>query len=70
MSVVSFQSDYMVLEAHRTRATYVGHGPWVENRDASPCDLDPAPGPASNNTGNRDENIYADTLTVSLQPAD
>jgi len=30
-----------------------------------PCDLDPAPGPPSNSTGNRNQNIYADRLTVS-----
>ena len=38
---------------------------WADNRDVSPCDLESAPGPASNNTGNRNENIYADSLTVA-----
>jgi hypothetical protein len=38
---------------------------WADNRDVTPCDVDGAPGPPTNNTGNRNQNIYADTLTVS-----
>jgi len=39
---------------------------WADNWIVSPCDLDPEPGPASNNTGYRNENFYASRLTVSI----
>ena len=44
---------------------HVVHVAWPDNRDVAPCDTDPAPGPASNNTENRNGNIYADRLTVA-----
>ena len=61
----AFHGDYIELDAIDGGATQTVHVAWADNRDVSPCDLDPAPGPASNNTGNRNENIYADTLTVT-----
>jgi hypothetical protein len=41
------------------------HVAWADHRDVSSCDLDPAAGPPSNNTGNRNENTYADRLVVA-----
>ena len=60
-----FHGDYNELDAVWTGANHVVHVAWADHRDVSPCDLDPAPGPASNNTGNRNENIYADRLVVA-----
>jgi hypothetical protein len=60
-----FHGDYIELDAVWTGAAHLVNVAWADHRDVSPCDLDPAPGPASNNTGNRNENIYADRLTVS-----
>jgi hypothetical protein len=61
----AFHGDYNELDAMWNGANHVVHVTWADNRDVSPCDLDPAPGPASNNTGNRNQNIYADRLTVA-----
>lgn len=61
----AFHGDYNELDARWDGTNHVVHVAWADNRDVSPCDLDPAPGPASNNTGNRNQNIYADTLTVA-----
>jgi hypothetical protein len=61
----AFHGDYNELDARWTGTNHVVHVAWADNRDVSPCDTDPAPGPASNNTGNRNQNIYADRLTVS-----
>jgi hypothetical protein len=61
----AFHGDYIELDASWTGANHIVHVAWADNRDVSPCDLDPAVGPASNNTGNRNENIYASKLTVS-----
>jgi hypothetical protein len=61
----AFHGDYNELDARWTGANHVVHVAWADNRDVSPCDLDPAAGPASNNTGNRNQNIYADKLTVA-----
>lgn len=61
----AFHGDYIELDARWTGTNHVVHIAWADNRDVSPCDLDPTPGPASNNTGNRNQNIYADTLTVA-----
>jgi hypothetical protein len=61
----AFHGDYNELDAMWTGVSHVVHVAWADNRDVSPCDLDPAPGPASNNTGNRNQNIYADTLVVA-----
>jgi hypothetical protein len=61
----AFHGDYIELDAVTTGANQTVHVAWADNRDVSPCDLDPAPGPATNNTGNRNANIYADTLIVT-----
>jgi hypothetical protein len=61
----AFHGDYNELDARWTGANHEVHVAWADNRDVSPCDLDPAAGPASNNTGNRNQNIYADRITVS-----
>lgn len=61
----AFHGDYIELDARWDGTQHVVHLAWADNRDVSPCDLDPAAGPASNNTGNRNQNIYSDTLLVS-----
>ena len=61
----AFHGDYNELDARWTGTDHVVHVAWADNRDVSPCDLDPTAGPASGNTGNRNQNIYADTVTVS-----
>jgi hypothetical protein len=61
----AFHGDYIELDALWNGANHIVHVAWADNRDVTPCDLDPAPGPASNNTGNRNQNIYADTLVVT-----
>lgn len=61
----AFHGDYNELDARWTGTNHVVHVAWADNRDVSPCDTDQAPGPASNNTGNRNQNIYADRLVVS-----
>ncbi len=63
----AFHGDYNELDVVWDGAGYTVHLAWADNRDvpAGQCDLDPAPGPASNNTGNRNQNIYADTLLVA-----
>jgi len=62
---VGFHGDYIELASHFDGAHHIVHVAWADNRDVSPCDLDAAPGPDSNNTGNRNQNIYTDTLTVA-----
>lgn len=61
----AFHGDYIELDARWTGSNHVVHLAWADNRDVVPCDTDPAPGPASNNTGNRNQNIYADRLVVA-----
>jgi len=61
----AFHGDYIELDASWNGTNHIVHVAWADNRDVVPCDLDPAPGPVSNNTGNRNENIYSSTLTVS-----
>jgi hypothetical protein len=61
----AFHGDYNELDAYWDGANHQVHVAWADNRNVSPCDLDPAPGPATNNTGNRNQNIYADHLTVA-----
>lgn len=61
----AFHGDYIELDAASAGTAQIVQLAWADNRDVSPCDLDPAPGPASNNTGNRNENIYTDRLTVT-----
>jgi hypothetical protein len=60
----AFHGDYNELDARWNGTSHIVHVAWADNRDVTPCDLDPAPGPASNSTGNRNENIYADKLIV------
>lgn len=62
---VGFHGDYIELAAAFNGTNHVVHLAWADNRDVSPCDLDTAPGPDSDNTGNRNQNIYADSLAVA-----
>ena len=64
---VGFHGDYNELDARWDGTKHIVHLAWADNRDVpvGQCDLDPAPGPASNNIGNRNQNIYADTLFVA-----
>ena len=59
----AFHGDYNELDARWDGRDHIVHVAWADNRNVSPCDLDPAPGPP-NSTGNRNQNIYADRLTV------
>ena len=61
----AFHGDYIELDARYDGSTHYVHVAWADNRNVSPCDLDPAAGPPTNNTGNRNQNIYADVLTVT-----
>jgi hypothetical protein len=61
----AFHGDYNELDARYDGANHIVHVAWADNRDVVPCDLDPAAGPPSNNTGNRNQNIYADKLVVA-----
>jgi hypothetical protein len=63
---VAFHGDYIELDAYWNGANHVVHVAWADNRDVPPsqCDLDPAPG-TSNSIGNRNQNIYTDTLIVA-----
>jgi len=63
----AFHGDYIELAARFDGANHVVHLAWPDNRDvpAGQCDLDPAAGPASNNIGNRNQNVYADRLVVA-----
>jgi hypothetical protein len=60
----AFHGDYIELDAFWNGANNIVHVAWADNRDVTPCDLDPAPGPASGNTGNRNQNIYEAKLIV------
>jgi hypothetical protein len=64
---VAFHGDYIELDARYNSGpnNHTVHIAWADNRNASPCDLDLAVGPPTNSTGNRNQNIYADTLTVT-----
>ena len=61
----AFHGDYNELDAHWDGANHIVFLAWADNRNVFPCDLDPAAGPPSNNTGNRNQNIYGDKLIVS-----
>ena len=61
----AFHGDYNELDARWDGSQHIVYVTWADNRDVSPCDLDPAAGPASNNTGNRNQNIYGDRIVVS-----
>src|SRR6187551_537071 len=60
----AFHGDYIELDALWNGVTNIVHVAWADNRDVNPCDTDPAPGPPTNNTGNRNQNIYEAKLTV------
>jgi hypothetical protein len=66
-STVAFHGDNIELTAYFDGTNLVVHVIRADNRDvpADQCDLDPAPGPPSNNIGNRNQSIYADTLIVT-----
>jgi len=63
---VPFHGDYIELDARWDGANHIVHVVWTDNRDvpAAECDLMPGPG-ATNNVGNRNQNIYTDRLVVS-----
>lgn len=61
----AFHGDYNELDAHWNGVNHVVHIAWADNRNVSPCDLDPQAGPASDNTGNRNQNIYTSKLLVT-----
>jgi len=62
---VAFHGDYNELDAVWNGANHQVNVAWADNRNVTPCDLDGAVGPPTNSTGNRNQNVYADTLTVS-----
>ncbi len=65
---VAFHGDYIELAARFDGSNHIVHVAWADNRDvpAAQCDLDPTPpNPASNNVGNRNQNIYTDRLVVA-----
>ena len=61
----AFHGDYNELDAYWNGAKHIVFLAWADNRNVFPCDLDPAAGPPSNNTGNRNQNIYGDKLIVA-----
>ena len=63
---VAFHGDYNELDAFWNGTNNIVHVAWADNRDvpAVQCDLSDDPGPASNNIGNRNQNIYEAKLTV------
>ena len=63
---VAFHGDYNELDAFWDGTNNIVHVAWADNRDvpAAQCDLSDDPGPASNNIGNRNQNIYEATLVV------
>jgi hypothetical protein len=64
---VAFHGDYNELDAFWNGTSNIVHVVWADNRDvpAAQCDLSDDPGPASNNIGNRNQNIYEATLLVA-----
>jgi hypothetical protein len=61
----AFHGDYNELDARWNGASHIVHVAWADNRDVTPCDLSDDPGPPTNSTGNRNQNLYADKLVVS-----
>jgi hypothetical protein len=63
---VAFHGDYNELDAFWNGSSSIVHVAWADNRDvpAAQCDLSDDPGPASNNVGNRNQNVYEAKLTV------
>jgi len=64
---VPFHGDYIELDARWDGSNHIVHVVWTDNRDVPPdqCDMDGEVGPATNNIGNRNQNIYTDRLVVS-----
>jgi hypothetical protein len=62
---VAFHGDYIELDARWNGAGHTVNVIWTDNRDVPnrQCDLTPGPG-ATNSVGNRNQNIYTDTLSV------
>jgi BNR repeat-like domain len=62
----AFHGDYNELDAFWNGTNNIVHLAWADNRDvpAAQCDLSDAPGPPTNNIGNRNQNIYEAKLTV------
>jgi hypothetical protein len=63
----AFHGDYIELDALWNGATNIVHVAWADNRDvpAGQCDMSDAPGPPTNNVGNRNQSIYEAKLTVA-----
>ncbi len=62
----AFHGDYIELDARWTGANHQVNVAWADNRDVPPAQCDLTPGPsATNSIGNRNQNIYADHLTVA-----
>jgi hypothetical protein len=63
---VAFHGDYNELDAFWNGSENIVHVAWADNRDvpSGQCDLSDAPGPVSNNIGNRNQNIYEARLEV------
>ncbi len=64
---VGFHGDYIDVAAFFDGLNHHVFTAWADNRDvpAAECDLNPAAGPATNNIGNRNQNIYGDSLIVA-----
>jgi len=62
----AFHGDYIELDARWDGANHQVNVVWTDNRDVpgSECDLTPGTA-ATNNIGNRNQNIYTDRLLVS-----
>jgi hypothetical protein len=60
----AFHGDYIELDARWDGANNIVHIAWADNRDVSDPGLCTTAPFAFNNTGHRNQNIYADTLTV------
>jgi hypothetical protein len=62
---VAFHGDYIELDAFWNGVNHEVQIAWTDNRDvpAMECDLTSGPG-ATNNIGNRNQNIYTDRLIV------
>jgi BNR repeat-like domain len=63
---VAFHGDYNELDAYWNGTNHIVNVAWADNRDVPPaqCDLSNDPGPATNNIGNRNQQIYAAKLVV------
>ncbi len=60
----AFHGDYIELDAAWQSGSHTVHVAWADNRDVSPCNLPPDTGLPTNNTGNRNQNIYADSIVI------